>query len=211
VGYGAAANRGSIAFDVKPLGECGGLPHGSHDGTAAAMNDHTAAISWPATDPDLFRFLDGLGIAHRTYEHAPVFTVEESQALCAHVPGGHTKNLFLKDRRGELWLVVARESLRVDLNALAKQLDVPRFSFGSAELLIETLGVPPGSVTPFALINDTEQHVRAVLDQGMLALDPLNFHPLRNDRTTAISPNDLVSFIRATGHEPLIVPLPERA
>jgi Ala-tRNA(Pro) deacylase len=171
----------------------------------------TSAAATETAEHVLFRFLDGLGIAHRTYEHAPVFTVEESQALCAHVPGGHTKNLFLKDRRGGLWLVVARESLRVDLNALAKQLDAARFSFGSAELLIETLGVPPGSVTPFALINDAEQRVRAVLDQDMLALDPLNFHPLRNDRTTAISPNDLVKFIRATGHEPMIVPLPERA
>src|SRR6185437_4216896 len=110
----------------------------------------------PATDRDLFAFLDALGIAHRTFEHAPVFTVEESQAVCAHIPGGHTKNLFLKDRKGELWLVVAREGLRVDLNALAKQLDVSRFSFGAAELLIETLGVPPGSVTPFALINDAD-------------------------------------------------------
>jgi len=165
----------------------------------------------PATDQDLFCLLDALGIAHRTYEHAPVFTVEESQSLCAHVPGGHTKNLFLRDRKGELWLVVARESLRVDLNALAKQLGVARFSFGAAELLIETLGVAPGSVTPFSLINDSGARVRVVLDGGMLALDPLNFHPLRNDRTTAISADDLLNFIRATGHEPMIVRLPERA
>src|SRR5581483_8843747 len=129
----------------------------------------------PASDQDLFAFLDRLSIPHRTFEHAPVFTVEESQAACAHIPGGHTKNLFLKDRKDGLWLVVARESLRVDLNALAKQLGAARFSFGSAELLIETLGVPPGSVTPFALINDPDAGVRVVLDEGMLALDPLNF------------------------------------
>jgi Ala-tRNA(Pro) deacylase len=116
-----------------------------------------------------------------------VFTAGESKAVCAHIPGGHTKNLFLKDRKDRLWLVVARESLRIGLNALAKQLEAARFSFGTAELLIEVLGVPPGSVTPFALFNDTEGRVRVVLDAGMLALDPLNFHPLRNDRTTAIA------------------------
>lgn len=164
----------------------------------------------PATDKDLFHCLDALGIAHRTYAHPPVFTVEESQAACAHIPGGHTKNLFLKDRKDRLWLVVARESLRIHLNPLAKQLGAARLSFGSAEMLMEVLGVPPGSVTPFSLLNDTEGHVRVVLDSGMLALDPLNFHPLRNDRTTAISPGDLLMFIRATGHEPATVELPER-
>lgn len=180
---------------------------------------NTSAAPEAAHDPQnaqnseaaLYRLLDTLGIAHRTYEHVPVFTVEESRAICAHIPGGHTKNLFLKDRRGRLWLVGAREHVRVDLNALAKQLDAARFSFGAADLLVEVLGVPPGSVTPFALMNDSKHRVRVVLDEGMLALDPLNFHPLRNDRTTAISAGDLVKFIRATGHEPTILHLPERA
>lgn len=165
----------------------------------------------PATDEVLFRHLGSLGLRHHTYQHAPVFTVEESRSVCVHIPGGHTKNLFLKDRKDGLWLVVARESLRIDLNALAKQLRVARFSFGSAELLMEILGVPPGSVTPFALINDRESRVRAVLDAGMLSLDPLNFHPLRNDRTTAIAPADLLTFIRSTGREPLLLRLPERS
>jgi len=164
----------------------------------------------PATDEDLFRHLDGLGIAHRTYSHAPVFTVEQSQATCAHIPGGHTKNLFLKDRKGQLSLVVAREKLHIDLNGLAKLLGASRLSFGSATLLLDTLGVPPGSVTPFALINDCGGRVQVVLDEGMLALDLLNFHPLRNDRTTAIGSHDLLKFIRATGHEPKIMRLPER-
>ena len=136
---------------------------------------------------------------------------EREAALYAHQPGGHTKNLFLKDKKDGLWLVVAREDLRVDLNALSKALDAPRFSFGSAELLISTLGVPPGSVTPFALMSDREGKVRVILDEGMLALAPLNFHPLRNDRTTAIAPGDFLKFIRATGHQPLIMHLPERA
>jgi Ala-tRNA(Pro) deacylase len=187
------------------------LPIADRNGTAKRMNSAMSTPPRPATDQDLFRRLDSLSIVHHTYEHAPVFTVEESQAVCAHVPGGHTKNLFLKDRRGQLWLVVARESLRVDLNALAKQLEVSRFSFGPADLLIGTLGVPPGSVTPFALINDNDTRVRVVLDERMLALNPLNFHPLRNDRTTAITAIDLLKFVRATGHEPLIIRLPERA
>ena len=159
----------------------------------------------------LYRMLDGLRIAYQTFEHVPVFTVEESRAVCAHIPGGHTKNLFLKDRRDGLWLVVAREHLRIDLNALAKHVDAARFSFGAAELLIEALRVPPGSVTPFALMNDHEGRVRVVLDAAMLDIDPINFHPLRNDRTTAIAPGDLVKFIRATAHEPLVLRLPERA
>ena len=164
----------------------------------------------PATDTDLLARLDALGIAHKTYSHAPVFTVEESQAACAHIPGGHTKNLFLKDRKGGLWLVVAREDLRVDLNALSRHLDAPRFSFGSGELLMETLGVPPGSVTPFSLINDADRKVRVVLDEGMLELGVLNFHPLRNDRTTAIAARDLVRFVEACGHAPRIKKIPER-
>lgn len=153
--------------------------------------------------------LSGLGIVTKTHIHEPVFTVAEAQALRGSLPGGHTKNLFLKDKKGGLWLVVAREELRIDLNALAKALGSPRFSFGSAELLMAVLGVPPGSVTPFAIINDAENSVRVVLDEGMLALHPLNFHPLRNDRTTAISPADLLKFLRATGHEPKVIPLPE--
>jgi len=158
----------------------------------------------------LMKRLQALGIASETYEHAPVFTVEEAQVLRGTLPGGHTKNLFLKDKKDGLWLVVAREDLRIDLNALSRALNCPRFSFGSGELLMAILGVPPGSVTPFALMNDTELRVRPVLDEGMLALAPLNFHPLRNDRTTAIAPGDLLAFIRACGHDPLIVALPAR-
>jgi Ala-tRNA(Pro) deacylase len=164
-----------------------------------------------AREEALMARLSALEIATKTHVHAPVFTVEEAQSLRGALPGGHSKNLFLKDKKDGLWLVVAREELAVDLNALSKQLGAPRFSFGSPELLIKVLGVPPGSVTPFALINDREGRVRVVLDEGMLAADPLNFHPLRNDRTTAISPSGLLAFIRATGREPLIAALPERA
>ncbi|HEY1710464.1 MAG TPA: prolyl-tRNA synthetase associated domain-containing protein [Rhizomicrobium sp.] len=166
-------------------------------------------------DPDvreaaLYERLRALGIAWKTYEHAPVFTVEEAAALYESQPGGHTKNLFLKDKKDGLWLVVCRDELRVDLNALSRALESPRFSFGSAALLIATLGVPPGSVTPFSALNDTHGKVRVVLDEGMLALTPLNYHPLRNDRTIAVTPDDLLKFLRATGHEPVIVAIPER-
>jgi Ala-tRNA(Pro) deacylase len=158
----------------------------------------------------LYARLTQLGIAWTTHAHEPVFTVEEAAALYASQPGGHTKNLFLKDKKDGLWLVVARDELRLDLNALARQLGAPRFSFGSAELLVASLGIEPGSVTPFAVMYDTAGKVRVVLDEDMLALEPLNFHPLRNDRTTAITAADLLKFIRACEHEPVIAKLPER-
>jgi Ala-tRNA(Pro) deacylase len=164
-----------------------------------------------AREAVLYERLRALGIGWKTYAHAPVFTVAEADAVHHSVPGGHTKNLFLKDKKGGLWLVVVRDRLRVDLNALAKQLGAPRFSFGSAELLIATLGIEPGSVTPFALMSDANHLVRPILDEAMLALDPLNFHPMRNDRTTAIAPGDLLRFVRACGHDPIIASLPEIA
>jgi Ala-tRNA(Pro) deacylase len=157
----------------------------------------------------LYERLTELGIRWVTYAHAPVFTVEEARALRGGLAGGHTKNLFLKDKKDGLWLVVLREELRVDLNALARQIGAPRFSFGSPERLAATLGVPAGSVTPFALVYDEEHAVRVVLDEGLLALDPLNFHPLRNDRTTAVNPADLLRFVRSCGHEPILCSLPE--
>lgn len=165
----------------------------------------------PLTPDQLFARLDTLGIPHRTHVHPPVFTVAESVALRGSLPGGHCKSLFLKDRKGGLWLVVALEERRIDLKRLADALGAPRFSFGNADLLYEVLGVAPGSVTPFALANDTAHRVAVVLDKGMLAHDPLNYHPLVNDRTTAIAPGDLLRFIQACGHRPLIVDLKEAA
>jgi len=159
----------------------------------------------------LYQRLRALFIDWKTYTHAPVFTVEEARTLRGTLPGGHSKNLFLEDRGGKLFLVVAREELRLDLNALAKALSRPRFSFGKPELLAATLGITPGAVTPFALMNDRSGLVTAIFDEGLLATDPVNFHPLRNDRTTAISPAGLLSFVRACGHEPLILKLPEHA
>lgn len=161
--------------------------------------------NFPLTPEQLFARLDALGIVHRTHTHPPVFTVAESAALRGSLPGGHCKSLFLKDRKGGLWLVVALEERRIDLKLLADALDAPRFSFGSPELLQQVLGVTPGSVTPFALANDTVHRVAVVLDEGMLDRDPLNYHPLVNDRTTAIAPGDLLRFIETCGHRPRII------
>ena len=161
----------------------------------------------PLTPEELFLRLDALGIAHRTYAHPPVFTVAEAAALRGTLPGGHCKSLFLKDKKGGLWLAVILEERRTDLKRLALRLTAPRFSFGAAVDLYEVLGVRPGSVTPFALVNDVEHLVTPVLDAAMLDHDPLNYHPLANDRTTAIAPADLLRFIAACGHEPRVIDL----
>jgi Ala-tRNA(Pro) deacylase len=160
-----------------------------------------------ATPDDLFARLDRLGIAHKTHRHPPVFTVAESAALRGARPGGHCKSLFLKDKKGGLWLAVMLEHRRIDMNKLADALGAPRFSFGKPELLLEVLGVTPGSVTPFALINDTAHRVTPVLDEEMLAHDPLNYHPLSNDMTTAVAPADLLRFITDCGHRPRVLHL----
>jgi Ala-tRNA(Pro) deacylase len=159
----------------------------------------------PATPAELFAHLDALGIPYVTHHHPAVHTVAEAAARRGSLPGGHCKCLFLKDRKAGLWLVVALEDRAVDLKALADRLGAPRFSFGNPELLLATLGVTPGSVTPFALINDPGHAVRVVLEEGMLALDPLNYHPLVNTATTAVAPQDLLRFIRAGGHEPRVI------
>ncbi|PWR21235.1 prolyl-tRNA synthetase associated domain-containing protein [Zavarzinia aquatilis] len=161
----------------------------------------------PLTDSELLARLDALGIAHRTHDHAPAHTVEEAQALRGALVGGHAKNLFLKDRKGGFWLVVAEENTRVDLTALEKFLQAPRLSFGAAEAMTALLGVSPGSVTPLALANESAAPVRLVLDEGLMAFDPLHFHPLRNDRTTALPRADFLRFLEAVGHPPLMADL----
>ena len=160
----------------------------------------------PATPADLFAFLDRLGIAHATVTHAPAFTVEEARALRGRVAGGHTKNLFLKDKKDALFLVVALEDAAIELKSLHRRLGASgRFSFGSAELLRATLGVEPGAVTPFAALNDTEMRVSVVLDAVMMRQHMLNYHPLRNTMTTSIARDDLVAYLTATGHPPRIL------
>jgi Ala-tRNA(Pro) deacylase len=160
----------------------------------------------PAAPDELFAYLDSLGVAHKTIAHPPLFTVEESRAGRGAIPGAHTKNLFLRDKKGTPYLVVALESAVIELKSLHRLLGGSgRFSFGSAELMRELLGVEPGSVTPFAAINDKALRVTVVLDAAMMAHEVLNFHPLVNTGTTTISREGLVQFLRATGHEPRIV------
>ena len=165
-----------------------------------------------ATPADLFGFLDGLAIPYRTVSHPALFTVEQSRELRGQIPGGHTKNLFLKDKKGALYLVVALEEAAIDLKGLHRRLGASgRFSFGSADLLMEALGVIPGAVTPFAALNDSAGRVTVVLDAAMMAHATLNYHPLDNTMTTAIARDDLVRFLSATGHPPRIEPLSDPA
>jgi Ala-tRNA(Pro) deacylase len=162
----------------------------------------------PATPDELFAYLDSLGIAHQTVAHPPVFTVEEARTLRGKLAGGHTKNLFLRDKKGILFLVVAAEDATIELKSLHRLLGATgRFSFGAAELLRETLGVEPGSVTPFAAINDKAGRVTVVLDAAMMTNEMLNFHPLTNTRTTTISRTGLLKFLEVTGHPPRIAPV----
>lgn len=157
----------------------------------------------------LFAALERLRIVTQTVEHPPVYTVEQAQALRGALPGGHIKNLFLKDRKDRLFLVVAEEEARIDLKRIHEVLGASgRVSFGSPALLREALGVEPGSVTPFAALNDPQGRVTVALDRTLMAFDRLNAHPLVNTMTTTIAREDLFAFLTATGHEPLVVTLP---
>jgi len=159
----------------------------------------------PTTPDQLFAYLDSLGIAHATVKHPPLFTVEQSRALRGTIPGGHSKNLFLHDKKYELYLVVALEDAEIELKGLHRQLGASgRFSFGSSDLLREVLGVEPGAVTPFGAINDRQGRVTVVLDAAMMEHATLNYHPLVNTMTTSIKREDLVRFLEATGHNPRI-------
>src|SRR5271170_1520167 len=162
----------------------------------------------PASPDELFAYLDQLGIEHKTVTHPGVFTVEEARTVRGAVAGGHTKNLFLRDKKDVPYLVVAAEDAQIELRSLHRLLGASgRFSFGSAELMRELLGVEPGSVTPFAVINDTAHRVTVVLDAAMMANEVLNFHPLVNTGTTTISRQGLLKFLEATGHPPRIDPV----
>ena len=170
----------------------------------------TACLTPPssATPAALFAALDRLGIAHPTVSHPPLFTVEQSRSLRGSIAGGHTKNLFLRDKKGALFLVSALEDAAIELKSLHRVLGASgRFSFGSADLMRETLGIEPGAVTPFAALNDTAGRVTVVLDAALMEHPRINFHPLRNTLTTTIARDDLVRFLAATGHPPRIMPV----
>ncbi len=161
----------------------------------------------PATRQELFQRFDSLGISAKTHEHAPVFTVEEAKRVHDGIAGGHCKNLFCKDEKGALWLIVALEDSVINLKAAPAKIGSKRLTFGKPDLLMEILGVEPGSVTPFGLINDRDVRTNVILDERMMAEEKLNFHPLQNAATTTIAAADLISFIRSCGHDPRIVAL----
>jgi Ala-tRNA(Pro) deacylase len=155
-----------------------------------------------ARPEELLRLLRDLGIEAETVTHRPVFTVEEAKEHRGDLPGAHTKNLFLRDKKGVMWLAVVLERRTVDLNALAGELGHKRFSFGSADRLTRYLGVVPGAVTPFALVNDHEGAVRVALDAGLRTHELWNFHPLVNSMTTTIRGADMLRFLDAVKHPP---------
>lgn len=172
---------------------------------------HLPSRPEPAPDAEtLYERFNGLDIGFTTHRHDAVFTVEEARALRGDLPGAHCKNLFLKDKKGTLFLIVCLEDRRIDMKALSVLLGTARLSFGRPELLVERLGVEPGSVTPFAVINDVAEDdaaVRVVLDDEMMRVPLVNYHPLVNTATVAMTPADLIRFLEACRHTPRIVDL----
>jgi Ala-tRNA(Pro) deacylase len=158
------------------------------------------------TPDELFAFLDGLGISVSTISHPPLFTVAQSQSLRGEIKGGHTKNLFLKDKKGAYFLVTVEEEAVVDLKTIHTLIGASgRVSFGKPDALMELLGVAPGSVTVFGAVNDTKGQVKVILDEGLMREETINAHPLTNEATTSIRRDDLLAFLKATGHEPHVL------
>jgi Ala-tRNA(Pro) deacylase len=161
------------------------------------------------TSDQLLAELDALGIRTKTVEHPPLRTVEDSKRMRGDLPGGHVKNLFPRDKRERFWLLVTLEDQHVNLKAVAQHLAAGRFSFANEQQLDRYLGIAPGAVSPLAAINDIERAVTVVIDAALLRVDPVNLHPLRNDRTTALAPRDLVRFLESCGHPPRVLALAE--
>ncbi len=163
------------------------------------------AVDGKAGEAELYALFRAHGIRWQHHTHPPLFTVEESRALRGELPGGHVKNMFMKDKKGVIWLVTCLEDRRIRIRDLEKEVGAKGLSFGKPELLWECLGVKPGAVTPLALINDPGHRMRVALDRQMLEHDPLNFHPLHNEATTTISRDDFLKFLSITGHQPVLV------
>lgn len=166
---------------------------------------HTSSPHPDATPEALFAFFDQLGLSYHATAHEAAFTVDQGNDVWSDIPGMHCKNLFLKDSKANLWLIVAPAEKRIDLKKLPAKIGSARLSFGSAELLQQVLGVTPGSVTPLALINDPEHRVSLVLDAEMMAAPVLNYHPMVNTQTVTLSNADFRTFVKACGHNPVIV------
>ncbi len=160
-----------------------------------------------ATPGDLLARLEELGIPCTTHEHQPVHTVADNRALRGSLPGVHCKTLFFKDKKARLWLTVVEESRELGLKALAGLIGSARLSFARPERVRDILGVEPGAVTPLALINETDEQIAVFIDRAIMEADPVNLHPLVNNRTTALHPRDLVRFITACGYDPKVIDL----
>ena len=170
------------------------------------MNEKTL----PTSPEQLLACLDTLHIAHKTTRHHAAFTVAEGNKYWGDIPGMHCKNLFLKDAKGKLWLVVAPAAARVDLKSLPARIGAKRLSFANEDLLFDVLGITPGSVTPFSIINDTENKVTVVLDKSMMESELVNYHPMTNTATTTLTPDGLKTFLRYCKHDFLIADVIEK-
>jgi Ala-tRNA(Pro) deacylase len=199
----------SRGTDVPPgAGRAAPMPLSISRRVATSFGKSEQSEPMAATPDDLIAYLERLEITTTTVAHPPLFTVEQSRSLRGEIAGAHTKNLFLKDKKDALFLVTACEDATIDLKRLHTRIGASgRLSFGRPELLFETLGVLPGAVTPFGLINDTAGRVNVILEAALIASRRINCHPLANTATTTIAAADLLAFIRATGHEPRIVDL----
>ncbi len=176
------------------------------EGRRAKLEPQRTDLTMPMTRDALLAYLDGLGIAHSTVDHPPLRTVADAQALRGDLSGGHTKNLFLRDRKDRYFLVTLEEDAVVDLKTIHTLIGGSgKVSFGREEALMELLGVVPGAVTLFGLVNDRDHRVTAVIDEPLLAHAAVNAHPLTNEATTQIAARDVLAFMEATGHRPLIL------
>ena len=164
-------------------------------------------LQLPTTPDDLFKLLKDLEISYALHHHEATFTVEESDKLKADIPGTHCRNLYLRDKKKKNFLVVAANETAIDLKALQQKIECGRLSFGSADRLWAFLGIRPGSVCPFTVVNDQDHDVQVLLDADMMEADIVNYHPLDNTMTVGLTPSDLLKFFEYTGHEPKILKL----
>ncbi len=164
-------------------------------------------VSLPTSPEALFEYLDRLAVVYKIYDHDPIFTVEEGVHLKASIPGVHCRNLFLRDKKKQMFLVVAANKTKLDLKKLSDVIGSKRVSFGSADRLWEYMGIRQGSVNPFCVLNDVDDRVTVILDADMMAAELVNYHPMDNAQTIGLSPADLLKFMAASGNEFSVVDL----
>ena len=173
----------------------------SHDASQAVDASSKFEDTLPTRSGDIIALLETLGVSSDIHHHVPLRTVADSQSLRGEIEGAHIKNLYLRDNKKRNYLVVAKESLAIDLKALGPQIGASRLSFGSADRLMEFLGVRPGAVSPLTLVNDTDNKVQLVMDKSLLEEEKINVHPLVNDMTVTIPVSGLDVFLDHTGHK----------